>query len=144
MEGRQVSDLPGGALVGKILLMMLVGLALVFPGATWAASGGGHGAVASPSFGLGARPQAFARHERPGFAGLGASGAYTTLLSGTFELPPQDTGPGFVIPPPFCYGMPPVSPPERCVRPLLIHLVPPHPAKNLPRLVYGTPFECHG
>jgi hypothetical protein len=129
--------------LGKILLTTFVGLALAAPVATWAASGGGH-AVASRAYGFQARPQAFVRHERPGFAGLGASGVYSTLLSGTFESPPPDTGAGLVVPPPFCYGMPPIAPPPRCVRPLLIHLVPPHPAKNLPRLVYGIPFNCAG
>lgn len=133
-----------------MLVASLVALGLAAPTLSRAASGGRH-PVMMHSFGL---PRSFgaqgevrsrisAARERRGSGGLGASGAYTTLLSGTFESPP-DTGPGFVVPPPFCYGMPPVAPPPRCVRPLLIHLVPPHPAKNLPRLVYGTPFECHG
>lgn len=127
--------------MGKILLTTLVGLVLAAPGAAWAASGGGH-AMAPGSFRLQARPQALVRHERPGFAGLGASGAYSTLLSGTFESPPPEAG--LAVRPPFCYGMPPIAPPPRCVRPLLIHLVPQHPAKNLPRVVYGSPFDCAG
>jgi hypothetical protein len=142
MATRSVAD-PRDRVLGKILPSILVGLALATPGTTWAAPRGGH-AMAPRPFNLGARPQAFARHERPGFGGLGASGAYTTLLSGTFESPPPDTGPGFVVPPPFCYGMPPIAPQERCVRPLLIHLVPQQPAKNLPRVVYGSPFDCSG
>ncbi len=129
--------------MGKIVLATFVGLSLATPAAAWAASGGGH-AMAPRSFGLHARPQAFARHERPGFAGLGVSDAYSTLLSGTFASPEPEAEAGVIVPPPSCYGMPPIAPPPRCVRPLLIHLVPPHLAKNLPRVVYGTPFDCAG
>jgi hypothetical protein len=126
----------------KVLFWVLVGIGLAAPAATWAASGGAH-AMAPRSFGLQVHPQIPARHERPGFAGLGASGVYSTLLSGTFESPAPDTEAGFVVPPPpFCY--PPMAPPHRCVRPVLIHLVPPRPVKNQPRVVYGTPFQCAG
>jgi hypothetical protein len=127
--------------LSKLLLAAFIGLAT--PAAAWAASGGGHG-VPPHSFGAPAHAQAFAGHRLPGFGGLGGSGAYTTLLSGTYESAPEDMGPGLLPPPPFCYGMPPIAPPERCVRPLLIHLTPSHPAKNLPRVVYGTPFNCAG
>jgi hypothetical protein len=136
-----------------VLVASLVALGLAAPTLSLAASGGGH-PVMMRSFGLsrsfGARGEVHSRisaaRERRGFGGLGASGAYTTLLSGTFPSAPDAEG-GMIVPPPY----PPYyvvqyvpAPPPRCVRPLLIHLVPPHPAKNLPRLVYGTPFECHG
>ena len=127
--------------MGKILLASFVFIGLAAPAATWAGSGGGH-FMAPRSFGFQARPQAFARHERRGFAGLGASGAYSTLLSGSFPSAEPEAEPGVIVPPPFCFGMAP--PPPRCVRPLLIHLVPPQPAKNLPRVLYGTPFDCAG
>jgi hypothetical protein len=126
----------------RLLLAVLVGLGFAAPAATWAASGGGH-VTAPRSLALQGRSQIPARHERSGFAGLGASGVYSTLLSGTFESPAPDTENGLVVPPPpFCY--PPMAPPHRCVRPVLIHLMPSRPVKNLPRVVYGTPFQCAG
>jgi hypothetical protein len=128
----------------RLFAAILFGLAT--PAA--AASGGGHGAH---SFTMPVRPFAIetaaqSAHESQHFAGLGASGAYTTLLSGTFPTAPYEGG--VVVPSPYPpyylvqYVPPP--PPPRCVRPLLIHLVPAHTSKNLPHLVYGTPFDCPG
>ncbi|HKH81808.1 MAG TPA: hypothetical protein VKA03_09425 [Methylovirgula sp.] len=124
-------------LSGKLLLASLIGLGLGLP-ESFAATGG-H-AMAPRVMGMQppARPQALAR-QRPGLAGLGASGAYSTLLSGTFEWPSAGEEAGFVVPPPFC-GFPVVVP-RPCIRSLLIHLVPPHHPK-LPRVVYGSPYTC--
>jgi hypothetical protein len=127
-------------------LSVAILIALATPAA--AASGGGHGArsFAMPARSFAIETRAQPARERQNFAGLGASGAYTTLLSGTFPTAPYEGG--VVVPPPYPpyyvvqYAPPPPAP--RCVRPLLIHLVPAHPAKNLPRLVYGTPFDCPG
>jgi hypothetical protein len=127
----------------RIVLAALVGLGLAAPVATWARSGGEHG-MGPRVFGMQEQARGRLRHQ-PGFAGLGASGAYSTLLSGTFVSPEPEAG--LVVPPPFYpyyYAAPAYAPPPRCVRPLLIHLVPSHPAKNLPRLVYGTSFDCAG
>jgi hypothetical protein len=132
----------------KLCLAIVLGLAA--PAAAWAASGGGHGFASGRPFAVSQRPfvtemRAQPLNERQHFAGLGASGAYTTLLSGTFPTAPYEGG-VVVLPPNVPYYVvqyaPP--PPPRCVRPLLIHLVPVHAATNLPHLVYGTSFDCPG
>ncbi len=125
----------------RLSVAILIGLAT--PAA--AASGGGHGAhsFAMPARSFAIETSAQSAREPQHFAGLGASGAYTTLLSGTFPTAPYEGGvltayPYYLVQ----YAPPP--PPQRCVRPLLIHLVPAHAPKNLPHLVYGTPFDCPG
>jgi hypothetical protein len=131
----------------SLCIAILIGLAA--PVATWAASGGANGAhswaLPQRSFAIEARAQS--GHERQNFAGFGASDAYSTLLSGTLPLVPPDTDAGTIEPPPYpppYYIVQYASPPHRCVRPLLIHIAPRRPAENLPRLVYGTPFDCAG
>jgi hypothetical protein len=131
-------------LVGKVLLASLIGVGVAGLPESFAASGG-HG-MAAHFVGVQrpTPPQVVARHERPGFGGLGASGAYSTLLSGTFEVPSAGGAGGeeeFAGPPLPFYGWPVVAPPAPCIRPLLIHLVRPHPVK-VPRIVYGSPYTC--
>ncbi len=123
---------------------LLIGLA------TPAAAAGGSGGHGAHAFAMSPRSfpieiNAQSAREPQHFAGLGASGAYTTLLSGTFPTAPNEGG--VVVAPPYLpyyvvQYVPPASP--RCVRPLLIHLVPAHAARNLPHLVYGTSFDCPG
>jgi hypothetical protein len=130
-----------------LCIAILAGLAT--PVMTWAASGGAPAAhpfaIPRRSFAIETRAQSGL--ERQKFEGLSASDAYSTLLSGTFPVAPDAEGGTFVPPPypPYYVVQYVVSPPpQRCVRPLLIHVGPSQPAKNLPRLVYGTPFDCAG
>lgn len=127
----------------RLSVALLIGL--ITPAA--AAAGGGQGAhsFVMPARSFPIEIAAQSAHEPQHFAGLGASGAYTTLLSGTFPTAPYEGG--VVVPPlypPYYVVQYVPPPPPRCVRPLLIHLVPAHTPKNLPHLVYGTPFECPG
>jgi hypothetical protein len=88
-----------------------------------------------------------APHERRNFAGAGANGTESTLLSGTLPAAPDEEE-GTVVPPPpyppYPYPYYAQYVPRPCVRPVLIHIAPPRPAKNLPRLIYGVPFDCTG
>lgn len=127
-----------------MLLASLMSFGVALPSGAATGSRGAH------SFTLSRTAHAQARHGRPGFGGLGASGAYSTLLSGTFPSAP-DAEEGFPeggFPPPYAEARPPafylvpaVAPPQPCVKPLLIHLVQPRHTK-LPRVVYGSPFTC--
>lgn len=134
-----------------ISLAVLIGLA---GPAAWAGSGGhGRPVLAMQPHTSVAPMGREASRQRPrfgGFGALGSSGAYTTLLSGTFESgPTPEDETGAIFPPPLPYGgyayyLVPQPAPHHCVRSLLIHLTHPLPVKNLPRVIYGEPFDCAG
>ncbi len=127
------------------LVVSVAVFGLATPRVTYAAAAG-HGMA--PRFSGMHRPgqPTFARQEQRRGFGVSSAVYPTTLQSGTFETPSEESGywppaPFYGVPPPF-YGVAPPEAPPQCIKPVLIHLTPERTDIKLPRVVYGTPLEC--